>query len=217
MKITSLIAGVAAVALTAGAASAQTAVTSTSWVGNNAGTVGGPTGPASATFDITANVAADCVLGLTGGSTVDFGSLGINADESAGVENVFRLASGAHYAGVETNMAGCNAKNTVTLTKGSVNGLLNSSAQGQGYDTNVFQASIPYYVYGAYAAGGYGEVAAQSRAYHVNVQPNQQTGSQAHGAWLSAFGINVTLVAPAKALVAGNYKDTLKVDLATTL
>ncbi len=210
MKITSLIAGVAAVALTAGAASAQTAVSTQSLIAGKPSNVG----DAGASFSVTASVAKDCVLGITSTNSLDFGEIGIYADGSAGVENAFRIA-GHTWGEVRTNLAGCNTANTVTLTKqGGVDGMENSAAGA--YDSNVFQANLPYSAHAYYTAVANGG-GAQAGVAGYHVASNSNTGAPGiatHGAWRSNLTVTVNIPAPAKAVVAGNYQDTLTLTLA---
>jgi len=210
MKITSLIAGVAAVALTAGAASAQTAVSTQSLIAGKPSNVG----DVGASFSVTASVAKDCVLGITSTNSLDFGEIGIYADGSAGVENAFRIA-GHTWGEVRTNLAGCNTANTVTLTKqGGVDGMENSAAGA--YDSNVFQANLPYSAHAYYTAVANGG-GAQAGVAGYHVASNSNTGAPGiatHGAWRSNLTVTVNIPAPAKAVVAGNYQDTLTLTLA---
>ncbi len=213
MKITSLIAGVAAVALTAGAASAQTAVSTQSLIAGKPSNVG-DVGDAGASFSVTASVAKDCVLGITSTNSLDFGEIGIYADGSAGVENAFRIA-GHTWGEVRTNLAGCNTANTVTLTKqGGVDGMENNAAGA--YDSNVFQANLPYSAHAYYTAVANGG-GAQAGVAGYHVASNSNTGAPGiatHGAWRSNLTVTVNIPAPAKAVVAGNYQDTLTLTLA---
>lgn len=214
MKITSLIAGVAAVALTAGAASAQTVTSSSTIIGNPANS--STPGANSATFDITASVAADCVLGLTNSNNLNFGELGIQADGDTGVANAFRLAPGNNYGTIDTNLAGCNARNTVKLVKtGGIEGMTNKSSAG--YDSNVFQANLPYDAFVHYTAGEVGAKAAGTADFHVSAYSNAAQGQQVHGAWRSALMVYVNIPAPAKAVLAGDYKDELTLSLTPSL
>lgn len=212
MKIASLIAGVAAVALTAGAASAQTAVSTQSLIAGKPTNVG-DVGNAGASFSVTASVAKDCVLGIADTNSLDFGEIGIYADGSAGVENAFRIA-GHTWGEVRTNLAGCNTANTVTLTKtGGVDGLKNNAAGG--YDDNVFQANLPYSAHAYYTAGGQTDVGPGTTGYHVASNSNTGVaGVATHGAWRSNLTVTVNIPAPAKAVVAGAYQDTLTLTLA---
>ena len=52
---------------------------------------------------------------------------------------------------IDTNLAGCNTANTVTIAKTDLNGLVNAGASS--YDSNVFQANLPYQVTASYVAG----------------------------------------------------------------
>jgi len=114
-------------------------------------------------------------------------------------------------ATVNSSTAGCNFNNTVTLSKANGSqGLLNSAPGG--YDTNEFQANIPYQVAATFTAGAQGAVAAAgSQTLTAATGDASKVGN--YGAWRSAMTMIVTAPTPGKALVAGSYQDTLTVEL----
>lgn len=212
-KFAALMAGVAAIA-TAGAASAQTAVATAKYVNPaNPGNSGTLSDDVTATFTLQGNVDAACVFGGTL-PVLDFGTLGIYADGSSGVEKAFTLV-GAANGHVRTNLAGCNTANTVTITKGGLaDGMVNTSAVTAGYDTNVFQANLPYSVFARYTAGAEGVTgAATTRNFAQSVSTTGAPGISTHGAWKSEMTIRVDIPVPTKALVAGEYSDTVTIEL----
>ncbi|WP_228763801.1 hypothetical protein, partial [Brevundimonas sp. SPF441] len=74
-------------------------------------------------------------------TTIDFGTIGIYASDDTGPANAFDMTAPANVT-IDTNLAGCNTSNTVTVSKNDIRGLVNNS--GAGYDSNVFQANLPY-------------------------------------------------------------------------
>ncbi|HRP10461.1 MAG TPA: hypothetical protein PLK37_05455 [Terricaulis sp.] len=217
MKLTALVASVAALALTAGAAHAQTAVSNATYVNG----VNGTNQPAAlsevtATFQVSGTVAPACVISTNSGTLNDlnFGTIGIYADGATSIENAFTV-TGPRNGHSRTNLAGCNTSNTVTVSKGNgADGLLADDISG-GYDTNVFQANIPYSVSAVYAAGAPGSIAPVGAATgQFSVSTSQTSNSRSHGAWRGGIAIRVDLPVPAKALIAGEYSDTVSVEIA---
>ena len=221
MKMVSLFATAAAVALIAGSASAQVnptyptgAITETSYVNpNNAAVIGDLSEELTATFLISGNVQASCVLG-NGDEVLDdvnFGNLGIYGDAAAGVDSAFEM-TGASNGNTNTNAAGCNTSNKLTLTKtnGTV-GLTNLDATEAGYDTNVFQANIPYSLGAVYVAGSPGQLGVSASGGKFSVATTAASNFRENNAWRSSLGIRVDIPAAAKALVAGTYTDTVTV------
>lgn len=213
MKMVSLLATAAAVALIAGSASAQ-AVTETSYVNpNNSGNIGTPIDERTATFSVTGSIQAACVLG--NGDTelddVNFGNLGIYGDAASGVDNAFEM-TGASNGNSSTNAAGCNTSNRLTLTKfNGTQGLVNAAAATAGYDTNVFQANIPYSLSANYVAGSPGQLGVSPSLGKFTVSTTEGSDSRENNAWRSGLGIRVDIPAATNALVAGTYSDTVTV------
>ncbi|KQP45671.1 hypothetical protein ASF31_06120 [Brevundimonas sp. Leaf280] len=161
------------------------------------------TGPANA-FDMTApaNVTIDTNLaGCNTSNTVTVSKNDIRAFDMTAPANVT----------IDTNLAGCNTSNTVTVSKNDIRGLVNNS--GAGYDSNVFQANLPYSVIGTYTAGAVGSTAAATNGNYINLAANANSTSASHGAWKSAMALNVNIPVPSKSLLAGAYEGQLSVNI----
>ncbi|SDQ96550.1 hypothetical protein, partial [Brevundimonas sp. 374] len=85
-----------------------------------------------ATFTLKGAVSTDCAY-YTGNAstTIDFGTIGIYASDDTGPANAFDMTAPANVT-IDTNLAGCNTSNTVTVSKNDIRGLVNNS--GAGYD-----------------------------------------------------------------------------------
>jgi hypothetical protein len=166
---------------------------------------------AGATFTLKGNVTKDCAY-YTGNAstTVDFGTIGIYASDATGPAAAFDMTAPATVS-IDTNLAGCNTSNTVTVTKSNANGLINNA--GVGYDSNVFQANLPYTVIGSYTAGSVGSTAAGTTGNWINLNDTDATKSATHGAWKSAMSLDVLIPVPSKSLLAGNYQGDLSVSI----
>lgn len=184
--------------------------------GNGGASVGTPNGGTeSNAFLITGTVPTDCSF-YTGNAakTINLGNIGIVANSNVAVNNAFDMA-GQATGNATTSTAGCNFKNTVTITKTNGNeGLRNDAAAG--YDTNEFQANIPYRVRARFRASDDPNVpGVGTGGVKLNVGPNESTEVADFGAWRSQFELIVNANPPAKALVAGTYTDTVTVVFAT--
>ena len=253
MKIASILAGVAAVALTAGAASAQDINRGQTHIGgtdvnvqgggffgniaaalnranaqwgnspisswhaygnavNNNGTAESSDG---ATFTLTGTVSTDCAYysGNNNTETLDFGQIGIYASDNTGPAAAFTMVAPATLS-IDTNLAGCNTANTVRIQKNDVRGMVNND--GGGYDSDVFQANLPYSVTASYTAGSPG-VAASGSAQSLVVAENADQNSRQHGAWKSAMSLDVLVPTPTKALLAGTYSGDFSVTISAGL
>ena len=179
--------------------------------GHSANNNGTASNTAGATFTLKGNVTKDCAY-YTGNAstTVDFGTIGIYASDNTGPANAFDMTAPATVS-IDTNLAGCNTSNTVTVTKSNANGLINSS--GVGYDSNVFQANLPYTVKGTYTAGAVGSTAVGTSGNWIDVGLADQGDSNTHGAWKSAMSLDVVIPVPSKSLLAGNYQGDLTVSI----
>jgi hypothetical protein len=180
--------------------------------GTNAGNIEAASPTVTNTWLIKGAVSKDCSFygGASTSHTLDFGTIGVNTQSATSVNNAFDMVSNA-TATVNSTTAGCNFNNTVTLKKANGNkGLLNSVATG--YDTNEFQANIPYSVAATFKAGASGAVAAApSQTLTASTGDSDKVGS--YGAWRSDVSMVITAPTPGKALVAGDYQDTLTVEL----
>lgn len=218
MKIVSLMAGAAVAALFATSAMAQVAITETNYV-NTAGTEGDDAGTVSdditATFGVSGNVVASCILG-NGDAVLDdvnFGNIGIYGDAAAGVDNAFEMVQDRN-GNSSTNAAGCNTSNRLTLTKtGGSTGMSNADASAAGYDPNVFQANLPYSLAAVYASPNVGSTVMSGTTGKFSVADTATTNFRENGAWRGDLGIKVVIPVPVKALVAGAYTDTVTVQI----
>ncbi|WP_326524691.1 hypothetical protein [Sphingomonas sp.] len=216
MKTSYLVLASAALALTANSASAQTAASNATYVNPaNPGNVGTASNSETADFTVTGSVNQACVLGAGGDlNNLNFGTIGIHADATSSVENVF-TAVGTPNGHTRTNLAGCNTANTMTVTKtNGANGLVNADAATGGYDGNVFQANIPYSIAVQYTAGAVGTLVPQGSISQFSVAATASTNNKSNAAWKSGAAFRIDLTDPTKALVAGTYTDTVTVVLA---
>lgn len=219
MKFSHLIIAASVAALSSTAVSAQTVGTTpanaTYVNGDNSANIGTASSSASATFSIRGRVDEACILGAGGDlDNINFGRFGIYADASSTVENAF-TSVGARNAHTRTNLAGCNTASSITITKnGGANGMTNDDAVTGGYDSGQFQANLPYSVLARYAAVGQGVVGIPTVTNQLTLGVADTTGSKNHGAWKAAPAFRIDVPVPAKALVAGTYRDTVRVELA---
>ncbi len=176
---------------------------------NNNGTASSSDG---ATFTLKGNVTTDCAFySGTGNQTLDFGQIGIYASDNTGPANAFTMVDDADLD-IDTNLAGCNTRNRVTVTKDHVDGMRNTGNTG-GYDTAVFQNNLPYSINTRYTAGPANSAAAGS-AQSLLVAANAVSANRLHGAWKSAMEFEVRIPKPSKALLAGNYEGAFTVLIA---
>lgn len=184
-------------------------ITISGGAGDNNGAVANSDG---ATFTLKGKVSTDCAY-YSGNvdSTIDFGTIGIYASDNTGPANAFDMTAPANVT-IDTNLAGCNTANTVSISKGDIRGMVNNSSAG--YDSNVFQANLPYNVTATYTAGAPGSTAGVAGASdQIVVADNANAGQKSHGAWKSAMQVKVNVPVAQKALLAGDYSDTLKVEI----
>ena len=165
-----------------------------------------------ATFTLKGNVTKDCSFysGSSTNQTLDFGTLGIYASDNTGPAAAFDMVAPASVT-VYTNLAGCNTANSVTITKNSADGLINSGNAG-GYDSNVFQANLPFSVEAKYTAAAHNSIANGS-PQTLDVSSTALSNVANHGAWKSPFSLAVNIPVASKALLAGNYEGTVAVQI----
>lgn len=165
-----------------------------------------------ATFTLKGAVSTDCAYysGSSNAQTIDFGTIGIYASDNTGPAAAFDMTAPANVT-IDSNLAGCNTSNTVTLSKSDIRGLVNNSSAG--YDTNVFQANLPFSVTANYTAGAVGVAGAASPTSLV-LDAASNSASAQHGAWKSAMALNVNIPVPSKSLLAGAYQGDLTVNIA---
>lgn len=164
-------------------------------------------------FTLTGSVNKDCSFysgNNAGARNIDFGVIGVRTGNNENVNNAFEMV-GAAEAEIETLTAGCNFNNEVEIVKNDVNGMVNSAAGG--YDTDEFQANIPYSVTANWTGVALNAVTAGS-AQSLEVDEGELSDIVQQGAWRSDMSIDI--VAPAitaKGLVAGNYSGTTTLTL----
>ena len=216
MKFSHLMIATAVAALSSTAASAQTAHSNDTHVAAVGGAnVGTAAIPVSATFSIEGDVSPACILGASGGlDSIDFGTFGIYADGTSSIESAFTSVA-ARNGNTSTNLAGCNTANTVKVKKTSPTGLQNTAGASGGYDSNQFQAVLPYKVTALYVAGDPASTTTTTSLAKFSVDTTDADGenSRSHGAWKSSAAFKIDIPIPAKALVAGTYSDTVTVTL----
>ena len=156
-------------------------------------------------FTLNGTVNKDCSFYAGNNSsarTINFGTIGVRTGDNENVGAAFEMV-GAANANVETLTAGCNTNNTVEISKDDVRGLVNGNPGG--YDTDQFQANIPYSVTAAWTGVAQNAQAVGS-AQSLNVPTTGNAGLLAQGAWRSKMTINFNApVITSKALVAGDY------------
>ncbi|MAM57747.1 MAG: hypothetical protein CMN25_10470 [Salinicola sp.] len=167
----------------------------------------------SNTFTLTGVVNRDCSFyagNTTAARTIDFGTIGVRTGNNENVNAAFEMA-GPATAAIQTLTAGCNTNNSVELSKNDIRGMVNANPGG--YDTDEFQANIPYSVAASWTGVGVNSVAAGS-AQGFTVPTTGNAGSVQQGAWRSSM--NIDFNAPAitdRGLVAGTYTGTTTLTL----
>lgn len=161
-------------------------------------------------FKLTGTVNKDCSFyagNNSGAQDIDFGVIGVRTGNNENVNQAFEMVGKAE-ADIKTLTAGCNFNNTVELTKtNGIQGLVNSAAGG--YVSDEFQANIPYQVKANWHGTTNQASAAAGSNQELAVALNQASASKPQGAWRSAMTIGIEAPVAQKALVAGDYKDTL--------
>ena len=185
-----------------------------SWhaIGNAVDNNGTAAGSDTAQFTLTGTVSTDCAYysGDNATETLNFGQIGIYASDNTGPAAAFTMVDEAEVT-IDTNLAGCNTANTVRIQKTDLNGLVNAGASA--FDSNVFQANLPYEVTARYTAGLSTGAGSIGTPQELTVATNSDQASRQHGAWKSAMALDVTIPTPAKALVAGSYSGTFSVTI----
>lgn len=178
--------------------------------GQSHGNVGETSTSESATFTLKGRVTKDCAFYTgSGNQTLDFGTIGIYATDSAGPAAAFDMVEDAEVT-IYSNLAGCNSANSISLSKNDVRGLVNNS--GDGYDSNVFQANLQYSVDATYTASPYGQAVAGA-PQTLSLGTGDSYNFRNHGAWKSPIAIAVKIPAPSKSLLAGAYEGALTVKI----
>ena len=180
-------------------------------VGASVGNIGTAVDEDGATFSMTGNVSTDCAFytGTSNNLSFDFGQIGVYVSDNTGPAAAFTMVAPAAM-NFDTNLAGCNTSNTVSISKNDIRGLVNNS--GAGYDSNVFQANLPYIVAATYTAGAVNTVVGGSQQT-LTVAANANANQRSHGAWKSNMDIEVTIPQATQALLAGTYSGNFTVTI----
>ena len=196
----------------ANANNSNSAISSWHATGISVGNVGSAAPTDQATFSMTGAVSTDCAFytGSSNSLSFDFGQIGVYVSDNTGPAAAFTMVAPAAM-NFDTNLAGCNTANTVSISKNDIRGLVNNS--GAGYDSNVFQANLPYRVDATYTAAPVNTVAAGTQQT-LSVAANANANSRTHGAWKSNMDIEVTIPQATQALLAGQYNGNFTVTVA---
>jgi len=170
----------------------------------------------SVAFKLTGKVNKDCSFyagNNSGANDIDFGVIGVRTGNNENVSRAFEMVGKAE-AEIKTLTAGCNFNNTVEITKNSADGLVNAAPGG--YDSDEFQANIPYSVKARWM-GTANQSGPGDRGNQELVVGLGQTGNtKLQGAWRSALSIAIEAPVVERALVAGNYEGTLTLKLSAS-
>jgi len=165
-------------------------------------------------FKLSGTVNADCSFYAGNDDSaldINFGVIGIRTGDNENVNQAFEMVDSA-TAAIETLTAGCNTNNRVQISKDDLRGLVNAGAGA--YDTNEFQANIPYSVTASWTGVPQGGAAAGTVQTLV-LDTNSNFVELPQGAWRSSMTIDISAPVAAKGLVAGTYEGTTTVTLTT--
>lgn len=180
--------------------------------------------PISARFTLKGQVTKTCSMqavdaadednhgtGLAG--TINMGTIGIRGGDELAVGQLFTMTGPAHVT-IKSAAAGCNYKSTVRVDKDNALGLVNTSPGG--YDSNQFQANIPYSATASFTATTASSVTGGT-AQTVTVSDTATTNSGNFGAWRSPLQLDVDMpVVTGKGLVGGEYQGVVTLTISLT-
>lgn len=165
----------------------------------------------SNTFTISGNVTPDCSFFVGNvDRRINFGVIGIEANDNVGPASAFDMTAPA-TASVQTNVAGCNTRNRVTIAKGRATGMVSDSTFG--FDQTQFTNELDYTVAASWQGSAPAGGAQAPISETLNVGLNTLNNNKQQGAWKSVFNMNINVPIPARSLLAGNYSDTITVTL----
>ena len=155
-------------------------------------------------FTLSGTVNRDCSFYAGNNAdarNIDFGVIGVRTGNNENVNAAFEMVGPAE-ADIESLTAGCNTNNIVEINKDNVRGLVNQNPGG--YDTNEFQANIPYTVQASWTGVALGaQTTGSPQSFTVGTAAN--AGALQQGAWRSQMNIDITAPVVNKGLVAGSY------------
>lgn len=186
----------------------------------NAGALGnvGTVGNVNVAFNLSGSVSKDCSFYAGNGGNaqnLNFGTIGILAGNNVNVTDAFEMV-GPAVAVVTSATAGCNFSNTVKIAKNSTQGMVNTGVN-LSYDSNQFQANIPYRVDAAWTGVANGAGAVVGTGQSLAVSEAALDNSIEQGAWRSGMILTFTAPAAPKALVAGQYTGVTNLTLTAAL
>ncbi|WP_374596596.1 hypothetical protein [Brevundimonas sp.] len=165
----------------------------------------------SNSFTISGNVTPDCSFFVGNvDRSINFGVIGIEANDNVGPASAFDMTAPA-TASVQTNVAGCNTRNRVTIAKGRATGMVSDNTAG--FDQTQFTNELDYIVNASWQGSAPSGGAAAPVAETLNVGLNTLNNNKQQGAWKSVFNMNINVPVPTRSLLAGNYSDTITVTL----
>jgi hypothetical protein len=176
----------------------------------NVGTVGN----IDQAFHLSGTVSKDCSFyagNNSNATNLNFGTIGIQAGNNVNVSDAFEMVAPA-VAVVTSATAGCNFSNTVEIVKDSALGMVNTNPT-LSYDSNEFQANIPYRVDAAWVGVPDGAGAVPGTAQTLSVSTTALSNTNAQGAWRSGMLLTFTAPVANKALVAGTYEGVTNLKL----
>lgn len=161
-----------------------------------------------ATFSLKGNVTPDCAYYFgDANTTVNFGVIGINTSDN-NPDAAFEMVGGDRTLDINSNLAGCNTRNTVTFSKTDL-----STTNGAGFDPAQFTNVIPVTLQAKYKAGVVGGTSAVSEQTVTLSNAGNQASASSHGAWKSSLDMKLTLANPNKGLLAGDYTGSVGVTI----
>ncbi len=161
-----------------------------------------------ATFSLKGNVTPDCAYYFgSADTTVNFGVIGINTSDN-NPDAAFEMVGGNRTLEINSNLAGCNTRNTVTFSKTDL-----STTNGAGFDPAQFTNVIPVTLQAKYKAGAVGGTSAVSEQTVTLSNAGNQALASSHGAWKSSLDMKLTLSNPSKGLLAGDYTGSVGVTI----
>ena len=181
-------------------------------IGDAAADVGTAGGNDGATFTIKGTISTDCAYysGDNNTETFDFGTLGIYASDQTGPASAFEMVADANLT-INTNLAGCNTNNSVTLSRTTAD-LQNPNSSG--FDNTVFRDTLPYSVTARYTGSVYNNNVGSAPEARVQVMAAGATNSVVqNGAWRSPMALDVVIPAQPLAILAGEYSGSFSVTL----
>lgn len=162
-------------------------------------------------FTMSGTVTPDCSFFVGNvDRSIDFGVIGIEARDNVGPASAFDMTAPA-TASIQTNVAGCNTRNRVTVEKGRATGM--RADTNAGFDDTQFTNDLDYTVDATWSGSNPNGGAQSPTAETLSVDLNERRNSTRQGAWKSVFNLDINVPVPTLSLLAGNYSDTITVTL----